>query len=75
MKRNTAKRHNNGNNQSVVKVRLMGTKPDIESYSKVLDTSNDWRITSQSEILNLSNSEQYKRKYIEVQKNNDTEVK
>jgi hypothetical protein len=73
MKKDTAKRQvSNENASNVVKVRLMGTENDIKSYSKELENSiSNWKIKSQSELLNLINSSRYKRKYIEVEKNND----
>lgn len=74
MKKNTAIEQVSENDKppssDVIKVRLMGTPSDIESYSMELETPS-WKIRSQSDVLDIVNSTKYKRKYIEVEKNSD----
>lgn len=75
MKKNIAKRQSKSNAPSIVKVRLMGTAPDIEEYFEGLQQNQDWKIDSQSEVLDLRNSQKFKRKYIDFKKNDTKEDK
>ena len=57
-----------GEDQCMLKIRLMGTKKDIAWFKKIMQCHPDVRVVGFSDLYTNKGTKQYYRSYAEVQK-------